>query len=78
MFLIYRCDKCGSERYFTSKRTSDVFCEKCRDSKLTLVRDHVSVEIDTTPESRYLGDEAIFNTVGRRVSAKRNRHYAGK
>lgn len=30
----------------------------------------ITSEIFTTEEARYLGDEAIFNTIGKRISNK--------
>jgi hypothetical protein len=42
---------------------------------MTTPRADVAVEVMTTPEARYLGDEALFNTIGDRVSKKhRIRH----
>lgn len=77
MLITYCCKNCNKSRYFTSVQSTTVNCKDCN-SEMLLKRGDVSSSIMTTEESRFLGDEAIYNTVGRQVAAKRSKHYAGK
>lgn len=74
MFIKYTCAKCGKTRCFSKIQTDEVICPNCN-TVMTTPRADVAVEVMTTPEARYLGDEALFNTIGDRVSKKhRIRH----
>lgn len=74
MLIKYTCE-CGSKRFFSSVQNDKVFCKNCGKEMQTL-RDNLGSEILTTEESRYLGDEAIFNTIGKRVSNKKDIHHS--
>lgn len=42
---------------------------------MQMLKGNVVSEVMTTPEARYLGDEALFNTVADRISNKhRTKH----
>lgn len=41
---------------------------------MTTTKNDIAVEVMTTEESRYMGDEAIFNTVGSRITDKFKSH----
>lgn len=71
MFIKYICPKCNNSRVFSSVKKEKVLCKSCN-IEMLLPRTELNSEIFTTPEARYLGDEALFNTVGKRVSAKHN------
>lgn len=71
MFIKYICSNpgCKSTRVFSSVKSEKVICDKCN-SEMLLEKNNVTSEVFTTPEARYLGDEALFNTVGKRISNK--------
>ena len=76
MLIKYNCTNpnCAEVRYFSSVQTELPLCKKCG-SNMTDKKTNIVVEVMTTPESRFMGDEALFNTVGDRVSKKhRVRH----
>lgn len=73
MLIIYQCSNCDSRRFFSSVQTEDVFCKNCN-SKMDTPKNNVSSEIKTSEEARYLGDEALYNTVGSRITDKKSRH----
>lgn len=74
MIIIYKCENCDSKRYFSTVQISEVVCKKCN-SKMIQPKTEVTSEVMTTEESRYLGDEALYNTVGGRVSEKYSKHF---
>lgn len=69
MFIDYKCPKCGDVRTFTVPKT-DVKCNKCG---VLLERNLTNISIDsyTTEESRFINDEAMFGTIGKRVEERR-------
>lgn len=77
MYIKYTCEACNKMRCFSKLPTTEILCPNCNNS-MTTSKSDITSEIMTTPESRYLGDEAIYNTIGNRVSKKRNRHFATK
>lgn len=77
MFIKYVCPKCNSSRVFSTVKKEKVFCKNCN-AEMFLPKSEVTSEVFTTPEARYLGDEAIFNTIGKRISTKHNAKHAEK
>lgn len=69
MFIEYKCKKCGAERCFSAVQKDKVVCKKCG-SEMESTQDNISIDQYTTPEARYLADEAIYNTIGDRYSQK--------
>lgn len=69
MFIKYVCPNCKNSKCYTSVQKEKVLCKNCK-TEMILPRTDITSEIFTTEEARYLGDEAIFNTVGKRVSDK--------
>lgn len=77
MFIKYICPNCKEIRYLSSIKKEDVLCKKCG-NKMEVSKKNTSVEILSTPEARYLGDEAMYNTIGNRISEKHNRKHTTK
>lgn len=69
MFIKYICPNCNSSRSFTSVQKNKVLCKECN-TEMILPRNDITSEVFSTPEARYLGDEALFNTIGKRISDK--------
>lgn len=69
MFIKYECPNCGKVRTFTVAK-KDVKCDEC---KVLLRRNLTNISIDSysTEESRFMNDEAMFGTIGKRVDEKR-------
>ena len=40
--------------------------------------DNITADVRTSEEARYLGDEALYNTIGSRISEKHSRHFTSK
>lgn len=73
MFIKYICPSCKETRYFSSVKKDEVLCKNCG-NVMTTTKNDIVVEVMTTEESRYIGDEAIFNTVGSRITDKFKSH----
>lgn len=74
MFIKYVCSKCNKKRVFSAVQKDKVFCKGCG-AEMSLQKGDLVVEVMTTPEARFMADEALFNTIADRVSDKtRVRH----
>lgn len=69
MLIKYICKNCNSKRIFSSIQKEIPLCKICN-SEMKLCKNNVAVNIFSTPESRYLGDEALFGTIADRISGK--------
>lgn len=76
MLIKYICKNCNEERYFSNPQ-ENVICKKCG-NKMISEKDDIAVSVLSTEESRYLGDEAMFNTIGNRISNKINSRHTFK
>ena len=72
MIIQYNCEKCGSKR-FLSKVENKVFCKSCG-SEMEVLRKDVHSDTYTTEESRFIADEALYNTVGDRTTGLKRSH----
>lgn len=45
---------------------------------MTRSSDNITADVMTSEEARYLGDEALYNTVGSRISEKHSKHFTSK
>lgn len=77
MIITYKCTDCNKSRYFSSIQKEKVTCKECG-KEILPEKGNIGVSLMTTEESRFMGDEAIYNTVGKRVSGKHSKHYTGK
>ena len=77
MFIKYICDNCKSKRVFSTVQKDTILCKKCN-NKMKLCKDCISVNVMSTPEARYIGDEAMFGTIGDRISGKHKQNHAVK
>lgn len=68
MILKYKCPKCETVRTFT--RPKEVKCDKC-DVLLERVLTNISVDSFTTEETRFVNDEAMYGTIGKRIEERR-------
>lgn len=39
---------------------------------------NIASEVKSTEDSRFFGDEAIYNTVGSRITEKKSKHFTSK
>lgn len=69
MIIKYTCPKCKKTRTFTVPK-KDVKCKEC-DVLLERSLTNISIDSYTTEESRFMNDEAMFGTIGKRVEEKR-------
>lgn len=69
MIIKYKCPKCSTVRTFTRIK-KDAKCNDC-DVLLERVLTNISVDSFTTEESRFINDEAIYNTMGKRANDDR-------
>lgn len=77
MLIVYTCKNCGAKRYFSNVQNENVLCKKCN-GEMSRSSDNITAEVMTSEEARYLGDEALYNTVGSRISEKHSRHFTSK
>lgn len=77
MLIIYFCENCNSKRYFTSIKSDIVNCVNCNIPMITQ-KTNIASEVKSTEDSRFFGDEAIYNTVGSRITEKRSKHFTSK
>lgn len=40
--------------------------------------DNITADVMTSEEARFLGDEALYNTIGNRINDKYSKHFTGK
>lgn len=69
MLVTYICSKCDGKRFLTSVIKAPVLCKQCNES-MYLKQDNISTDSQTTEEARFLADEALYNTIGDRISKK--------
>lgn len=77
MLINYNCPNCGKSRYFSSIQKDKIYCKNCN-VEIFPTKGDISISIMTSEESRYLGDEALYSTVGKQIAEKRSRHFTGK
>lgn len=77
MLIIYHCTKCEGKRYFSNVQTKTVQCKNCN-SEMQRSSDNITADVMTSEEARFLGDEALYNTVGNRINDKHSKHFTGK
>lgn len=68
MFIKYYCKKCGNTRVFSNKKDF-IVCNKCG-SNMYCNDNNKGIIINSSEEARYLADEALFNSIGDRISKK--------
>jgi len=66
MMIVYECPKCKSKRVLSSIQEK-VLCKKC-ESEMFLKKDNIHSDSLTTEESRFMADEAMYNTLGDRTT----------
>lgn len=69
MVIQYTCPSCNSKRYFTSTQDKEVLCVKCN-TKMETRKGGIAIKVESSEEARFMGDEALFNTLGNRISGK--------
>ena len=69
MIIKYFCKNCQKKRFLTKLSSTDVICPNCN-SIMELEKDNITIEMNSTEEDRFIADEALFNTVGARVTGR--------
>lgn len=77
MLIVYSCKNCNAKRYFSSVQSGEVRCKKCN-GEMSRSSDNITADVMTSEEARFLGDEALYNTVGSRISSTHSKHFTGK
>ena len=69
MIIKYTCPSCNRTKAFATIQKGPVVCSNCK-TEMTTSKTKIAIEVMTSEEARFIGDEALFNTVGDRISGR--------
>lgn len=69
MIIKYTCPNCNNTKAFATIQKNPVLCSNCK-TEMTTSKTKIAIEVMTSEEARFIGDEALFNTVGDRISGR--------
>lgn len=68
MLLKYTCKTCGTSRFLTIPK-EEVLCAKCN-KPMEKETGNVSTSLDSTPEARFIAEEAITGRIEKSLGYK--------
>ena len=68
VLLKYICKACGTSRFLTIPK-EEVLCAKCN-KPMEKEIGNVSTAIDSTPESRFISEEAIYGRIEKSIRSQ--------